>query len=667
MRVALRLIPAIVAALLATAGTAFAQVCPAGSTCTPLETYIYGQAAATAPYAASLRIPVAPSASASALLYIPLNVVVTLADVQTLTNKTLTAPTIAGGALSGTFSGNPTFSGIPVFSGLSTGTIASGKNLGLDASNNLVVATVSGGAGNVTTGGTLTSNQLVIGSGTTTVSALGSLGTTTTVLHGNAAGAPSFGAVVAGDVSGALAVANLPTLAASHFFAGDVSNRPIDASITGDLGFGTAAAGSVTGTVTGLQGRAVPSGVTTDGQLLIGNTSTGNWNKATLTQGTAVTITNSGGGITIAATPAVGNVSGWGTGVLTAVGTAATGTGGIVLATSASLTTPTITGAALSGTLTGTPTFSGNLTFSGRPIFSGTLTGTQVGCLGLDSGNNLTVAGAACGTSAGATGFGVDGGAASSAVTAGGTIGNTVRLVKIATGWASGTLTLPAISAVSADTCIRIEDGGNFVDGTHTVTVAGNAADAINGGSTGGNTGAFVSPGLGMAFCVTATHNWNMLVSSAIAATTAASHQFFNALSANGVITSAQPSTADVSGLVFSASVGWVATVNPNNATVLVLPANATVTSIVGAVETATGNTSTVSVNKASSGTACSAGTALHSGSFNANGTAATNQTLTVTSSAVTSGQRLCLQTTGTTAWTSGTGIGGITVNYTIP
>ena len=117
----------------------------------------------------------------------------------------------------------------------------------------------------------------------------------------------------------------------------------------------------------------------------------------------------------------------------------------------------------------------------------------------------------------------------------------------------------------------------------------------------------------------------------------------------------------------YSASIGWVAAINPNNATIVVLPANATVTSIVGAVETATGGTATVTVNKVASATACSAGTALHSGSFNANGTAATNQTLTVTSSALTSGQRLCLQTTGTTTWTGGTGIGGITVNYTIP
>jgi hypothetical protein len=132
-----------------------------------------------------------------------------------------------------------------------------------------------------------------------------------------------------------------------------------------------------------------------------------------------------------------------------------------------------------------------------------------------------------------------------------------------------------------------------------------------------------------------------------------------------------QPASSTVIGGVksptYSMSIGWIATVNPLNTTIGVLPAAATITSIVGAVETATGGAATVSVNKAPSATACSAGTTLHSGSFNANGTAATNQTLTVTTTALASGDRLCLQTTGTTSWTGGTGIGGITVNYTIP
>lgn len=55
----------------------------------------------------------------------------------------------------------------------------------------------------------LTSNALALGAGTNKVTVLGSLGTTTTLLHGNAGGAPTFGAVVlTSDVSGTLPTGN---------------------------------------------------------------------------------------------------------------------------------------------------------------------------------------------------------------------------------------------------------------------------------------------------------------------------------------------------------------------------------------------------------------------------------------------------------------------------
>lgn len=56
----------------------------------------------------------------------------------------------------------------------------------------------------------LAANQIVLGGGAgTTPATLGSLGTTTTVLHGNAAGAPTFGAVtLTTDVTGILPIAN---------------------------------------------------------------------------------------------------------------------------------------------------------------------------------------------------------------------------------------------------------------------------------------------------------------------------------------------------------------------------------------------------------------------------------------------------------------------------
>ena len=61
------------------------------------------------------------------------------------------------------------------------------------------------GSGTLASSGALTASNLVLGGGAGAApTALGSLGTTSQVLHGNAAGAPSFGAVVAADLASAL-------------------------------------------------------------------------------------------------------------------------------------------------------------------------------------------------------------------------------------------------------------------------------------------------------------------------------------------------------------------------------------------------------------------------------------------------------------------------------
>lgn len=72
------------------------------------------------------------------------------------------------------------------------------------------------------TAGALTLNALVVGNAGADIDVLASLGTTTTVLHGNAAGRPTFGAVsLVNDITGTLGVTNGGTGLAS-LTAGDI-------------------------------------------------------------------------------------------------------------------------------------------------------------------------------------------------------------------------------------------------------------------------------------------------------------------------------------------------------------------------------------------------------------------------------------------------------------
>jgi len=139
--------------------------------------------------------------------------------------------------------------------------------------------------------------------------------------------------LLANDLSnigtGVLPIANLTALPASNFFAGDAGGRPIAASVTGDLGFGTAAAGFVTGTVTGIQGTAI-SGIGTGVASALAAT------------------TNSSTGLIAALTPTnnncvVGNGSAWtsaacsggggGSGTVTSIATTSPITGGTITTT----------------------------------------------------------------------------------------------------------------------------------------------------------------------------------------------------------------------------------------------------------------------------------------------------------------------------------------------
>jgi trimeric autotransporter adhesin len=129
-----------------------------------------------------------------------------------------TAAGTTGQVLTATTSGAPSWAS-PATSGTVTSVSWTGGIISIANPTSAPAFTIAGTSGGIpyfssgttwATSGALTANAIVLGGGAGAAPApLASLGTTTTVLHGNAAGAPTFGAVsLTADVTGTLAVAN---------------------------------------------------------------------------------------------------------------------------------------------------------------------------------------------------------------------------------------------------------------------------------------------------------------------------------------------------------------------------------------------------------------------------------------------------------------------------
>jgi hypothetical protein len=400
--------------------------------------------------------------------------------------------TIPGADISGNISGN---------AANVTGTVAianggTGQTTAANAINALLPSQSTNSGKFLTTDGTSASWATISGSGTVT----------SVDVSGGTTGLTTSGGPVTGSgtitLAGTLGVANGGTGATT--LTGYVKGTGTTAMTASATIPGADISGNISGNAANVTGTvAVANGGTgqttyTDGQLLIGNTTGGTLTKATLTQGSGITITNGAGSITIAAnnagTVTSVDVSGGTTG-LTTSGGPVTGSGTITLAGTLGVANGGTGAVSLTGYVkgTGTTAMTASATIPGADI-SGNISGNAANVTGTVAVGNggtgavsLTGYVKGTGTTAMTASATIPGADVSGNIS--GNAANVTGTVAIANG---GTGQTTAANAINALLPSQSTNSGKFLttDGTSAswATVSGTGtvtSVAVSGGTTG--------------------------------------------------------------------------------------------------------------------------------------------------------------------------------------